>query len=115
MKRSTVTESRVRAMIFNLSNRLRRDPGLIYQFDASTRIVLMQVMVDPSGSWDKLYRWAKSSEEIPTWEDLLEIAKENSINVLELCRIQGWKMEELEGVYHKIRGWREDIRGEGHG
>ena len=110
MKRSHVTEAKVRGAIFNLSNRLRRDRNLIYTFDATERIILMQVMIDPEGSWQKLRSWAKSSEEIPTWEDVLKIAKEQGIDVTEMCRIQGWALDDLHAIYLKLREIREEVR-----
>ena len=110
MKRSHVTEAKVRGAIFNLSNRLRRDRNLIYTFDATERIILMQVMIDPEGSWQKLRNWCKSSEEIPTWEDVLKIAKEQGIDVTEMCRIQGWALDDLHAIYLKLREIREEVR-----
>lgn len=110
MKRSHVTEAKVRGAIFNLSNRLRRDRNLIYTFDATERIILMQVMIDPEGSWQKLRTWAKSSEEIPTWEDVLTTAKEQGLDVIELCRIQGWALADLHAIYDRLREIREDVR-----
>jgi hypothetical protein len=110
MKRSHVSESTIRSAIFNLSNRLRRDRNLIYTFGATERIILMQVMIDPEGSWQKLRAWAKSSEEIPTWDDVLKIAQEQGMDVSELCRIQGWALDDLRAVYERLREIREDVR-----
>lgn len=110
MKRSHVSEATIRAAIFNLSNRLRRDRSLIYTFDAPQRVILMSVMVDPEGSWQKLRAWAKSSEEIPTWEECLTYVKEQGIDIHEMCRMQGWDITDLEAVYYRIREIREEVR-----
>ena len=110
MKRSHVTEAKLRGAIFNLSNRLRRDRNLIYTFGAMERIILMQVMIDPEGSWQKLRNWCKSSEEIPTWDDVLKIAKEQGIDVTEMCRIQGWDLSDLHEIYLRLREIREEVR-----
>ena len=105
-----VSPEQIRSAIFRLSNRLRADRGLIYNFDLTTRMLLIQVMIDPEGSYRKLMRWIKTSDSIPTWEAAEALAKENSIDLREWCKLQGWAYEDLQAVYEKMRETKDEIK-----
>jgi hypothetical protein len=105
-----VSPEQIRSAIFRLSNRPRADRGLIYNFDLTTRMLLIQVMIDPEGSYRKLMRWIKTSDSIPTWEAAEALAKENSIDLREWCKLQGWAYEDLQAVYEKMRETKDEIK-----
>ena len=105
-----VSPEQIRSALFRLSNRLRADRGLIYNFDLTTRMLLIQVMIDPEGSYRKLMRWIKTSDSIPTWEAAEALAKENSIDLREWCKLQGWAYEDLQAVYEKMRETKDEIK-----
>lgn len=105
-----VSPEQIRSALFRLSNRLRADRGLIYNFDLTTRMLLIQVMIDPEGSYRKLMRWIKTSDSIPSWEAAEALAKENSINLREWCKLQGWAYEDLQAVYEKMRETKDELK-----
>jgi hypothetical protein len=105
-----VSPEQIRSALFRLSNRLRADRGLIYNFDLTTRMLLIQVMIDPEGSYRKLMRWIKTSDSIPTWEDAEKLAQENSVNLREWCKLQGWDYEDLRAVYEKMRETKDELK-----
>ena len=105
-----VSPEQIRSAIFRLSNRLRADRGLIYNFDLTTRMLLIQVMIDPEGSYRKLMRWIKTSDSIPTWEAAEALAKENSVDLREWCKLQGWAYEDLRAVYEKLRETKDELK-----
>jgi hypothetical protein len=107
-----VSPEQIRSALFRLSNRLRADRGLIYQFDMTTRMLLIQVMIDPEGSYRKLMRWIKTSDSIPTWEAAEKLAQENSVNLREWCKLQGWNYEDLRAVYEKMRETKDQLKDE---
>ena len=100
----------VRSAIFRLSNRLRQSPHLIYEFDGATRILLLQVKIDPEKSFRKLIEFLRTTEEIPTWERALEYCDEAQFDLREFCKLQAWRIEDLETLYHEVRGMAADVR-----
>ena len=105
-----LTPAHIRSAIFRLSNRLRQRPEVIYEFDMATRVILMQCMIDPEKAYTRLVAWVKTAEEIPTWEKALEYCQEAKFDLAEFVKLQGWKMDDLERLYHALRGAVVDIR-----
>jgi hypothetical protein len=105
-----VSPEQIRSALFRLSNRLRADRGLIYNFDLTTRMLLIQVMIDPEGSYRMLMRCIKTSDSIPTWEAAEKLAQENSVNLREWCKLQGWDYEDLRAVYEKMRETKDELK-----
>ena len=105
-----LTERDIRSAIFRLSNRLRQNRSLIYDFDAATRVLLMQVMVDPEKSFRKLMDWAKTTEDLPTWESVLRLARENDVDLVEFCKLQKWDIAALETLYGELRHLKSEVK-----
>lgn len=104
-----VTEADIRSAIFRLSNRLRGNRTLIYNFDATTRIILMQVMISPESAYRKLLHWARTSDDIPTWDDALRVCADNDIDLAQFARLQKWDVEDIHLLYDRIREIKREI------
>lgn len=104
-----ISEADIRSAIFRLSNRLRANRTLIYNFDMSTRIILMQVMINPQSAYLKLLHWAKTSDDIPTWEDALRVCADNDVDLQQFARLQKWDVEDIHLLYDRLREIKREI------
>ena len=108
--RHKVTPERIRSLIHMLSNRLRANRDLLYDFDFTTRAVLMQIQIDPEGSYRKLMRWIRTSDQIPTWQRVEELAAEYQIDLHMFAKQQKWEYSELETAYNLMREVKDELK-----
>ena len=105
-----LTPEHVRSAIFRLSNRLRQSPHLIYEFDGATRIVLMQVRIDPDKAWKQALKFVREADSIPDWAAVLDYCKEAQFDLSQFCKLQRWRLEDLERLYRELRGVAQEVR-----
>ena len=104
-----LSEKDIRSAIFRLSNRLRQNRTMIYDFDFEVRTLLIPVMIDPEGAWKRLRQWAITSDQIPTWDAAVQLAKDNEFDLNLWCRAQKWDIEQLHLVYDHLRSLKGEL------
>lgn len=105
-----LTPHDIEVAILKLSNAMRRDRALIFKFDRSARILLMQVMIDPRGAYAKLIKWVKVADGLGSWDELVGACDEYGIDLDEAATVIGGKMDDLRVLYEDLRGLAQQVK-----